>query len=84
MPLFQKKRVIVEAIQYTDPESVRKIIEMKGDGLGINNSEEGLYIATLEGVMKADKGDWVIKGIKGEIYPCKPDIFELTYEQVYE
>jgi hypothetical protein len=34
--------------------------------------------------MRADKGDWIIKGVKGEIYPCKPDIFELTYEQVYE
>lgn len=84
MPVFQKKRVFVEAIQYTDPESVKQIIAMKGDGLGINNSEDGLYIATLEGVMKADKGDWIIKGIKGEMYPCKPDIFELTYEQVYE
>jgi len=82
MPIFQKKQVFVEAIQYTDPESVKQIIEMKGDGLGINNSEEGLYIATLEGVMKADKGDWVIKGVKGEIYPCKPDIFEMTYEPV--
>lgn len=82
MPIFQKKRVFVEAIQYTDPESVKQIIEMKGDGLGVNNSEEGLYIATLEGVMKADKGDWVIKGVKGEIYPCKPDIFEMTYEPV--
>lgn len=84
MPVFQKKRVFVEAIQYTDPESVKQIIQMKGDGLGINNSEEGLYIATLEGVMKADKGDWIIKGVKGEIYPCKPDIFELTYEEVWE
>lgn len=84
MPVFQKKRVFVEAIQYTDPESVKEIIKMKGDGLGINNSEDGLYITTLEGVMKADKGDWIIKGVKGEIYPCKPDIFELTYEQVYE
>lgn len=84
MPVFQKKRVFVEAIQYTDPESVKEIIKMKGDGLGINNSEDGLYITTLEGVMKADKGDWIIRGVKGEIYPCKPDIFELTYEQVYE
>jgi hypothetical protein len=57
---------------------------MKGSGIGINNSEEGLYITTLEGVMRADKGDWIIKGVKGELYPCKPDIFEMTYEQVYE
>ena len=83
MPTFQKKRVFVEAIQYTDPESVKKIIEMNGSGMGLNNSEEGLYITTLEGVMKASKGDWVIKGIKGELYPCKPDIFEATYEPAY-
>lgn len=41
-----------------------------------------LFIKTLEGVMKADKGDYIIKGIKGEYYPCKPDIFEQTYERV--
>lgn len=41
-----------------------------------------LSIVTLEGTMKADEGDWVIKGVKGEIYPCKPDIFEMTYEKV--
>lgn len=39
-------------------------------------------IKTLEGVMTADKGDWIIKGVKGEFYPCKPDIFEATYEPV--
>jgi hypothetical protein len=41
-----------------------------------------LAITTLEGVMKADIGDWIIKGVKGELYPCKPDIFEATYEIV--
>lgn len=40
------------------------------------------WIGTLEGVMTAQRGDWIIKGIKGEIYPCKPDIFEATYEAV--
>jgi hypothetical protein len=40
----------------------------------------GYYIATLEGVMKANLGDWIIRGVKGELYPCKPDIFEATYE----
>ncbi|MHC5253209.1 hypothetical protein ACYRFS_02320 [Listeria kieliensis] len=42
------------------------------------------YIHTLEGVMKAENGDYIIKGVKGEIYPCKPDIFKQTYEVVYE
>ena len=41
-----------------------------------------MYIETLEDTMKADKGDWIIKGIKGECYPCKPDVFDMTYEKV--
>ncbi len=41
-----------------------------------------LYIPTLEGEMKATVGDWIIKGVKGEFYPCKPDIFKMTYERV--
>lgn len=43
-----------------------------------------MYIPTLEGLMQAVVGDWIIKGVKGEIYPCKPDIFEATYERVEE
>ena len=45
-------------------------------------TDEEMEIETLEGVMKADKGDWIIKGVKGELYPCKPDVFEMTYEKV--
>lgn len=45
-------------------------------------TDEEVYIETLEGVMKAEKGDWIIKGVKGELYPCKPDVFEMTYEKV--
>ena len=45
-------------------------------------TDEEVYIETLEGVMKADKGDWIIKGVKGELYPCKPDVFKMTYEEV--
>lgn len=41
-----------------------------------------MEIETLEGTMKADKGDWIIKGVKGELYPCKPDVFEMTYKKV--
>ena len=44
-------------------------------------TEEEIYIETLEGIMKADKGDWIIKGVKGELYPCKPDVFEITVEK---
>ncbi len=45
-------------------------------------TDREIEIVTLEGTMKANKGDWVITGIKGEQYPCKPDIFEATYEKV--
>ena len=46
--------------------------------------KDGLKIFTLEGTMNANIGDWIIKGVKGEFYPCKPDIFEETYEKVEE
>ena len=45
-------------------------------------TDEEMEIETLEGTMKADKGDWIIKGVKGELYPCKPDVFKMTYEEV--
>jgi len=48
----------------------------------IDGYPNALMISTLEGVMQADPGDWIIQGIKGELYPCKPDIFEQTYEPV--
>jgi hypothetical protein len=53
-------------------------------GLHSASMEEGfqMWIKTLEGTMIADYGDWIIKGVKGEFYPCKPDIFEQTYEKV--
>jgi hypothetical protein len=52
------------------------------DGSGTSNSTDtiGLWIPTLEGLMLGRQGDWIIRGVKGELYPCKPDIFEATYE----
>jgi hypothetical protein len=47
-------------------------------------TDEEIDIETLEGTMHANKGDWIIKGVKGEIYPCKPDIFNMTYEPIGE
>ena len=47
-------------------------------------SDEGISIETLEGTMRADPGDWIIKGVKGEFYPCKPDILAATYAAVEE
>ena len=51
-------------------------------GIGYTPSSGELYIPTLEGIMTAKPGDWIIRGVKGEFYPCKPDIFEATYEAV--
>lgn len=48
------------------------------------NEDASLNIETLEGTMRADVGDWVILGVRGEFYPCKPDIFKATYEEVVE
>ena len=80
MPKFKKKPVVIDAERYDGTAmSVERVMDMGGTR-GINNSPEGLYIVTLEGTMRADKGDWIIKGVKGELYPCKPDIFEATYE----
>ena len=78
---YRKKPVVIEAIQYDGSSaSVDKIMTMGGTRI-MNNSPEGLYISTLEGIMKASKGDWIIKGVQGELYPCKPDIFHETYEE---
>jgi hypothetical protein len=91
---FQKKPVIVEAIQFTG-HNHREVGRFMGCDCGYrkpvaedcpyDHSKAGpkcIFIRTLEGDHRADPGDWVIKGIKGELYPCKPDIFEATYEEV--
>ena len=82
MPKFRKKPVVIEAVQWTgnNREEMEKFIP--NTILAKKNAEEELAIGTLEGVMTASKNDWIIKGVHGEYYPCKPDIFEKTYEQV--
>lgn len=52
--------------------------------VGAYKTDVELEIETLEGVMKANVGDYIIKGVKGEIYPCKADIFEMTYDKIYD
>lgn len=83
---FKKKPVAIEAMQYTGTrENVDAIFAWSGPGLIWNKCSDpaaGLCIHTLEGTMTALPGDWIIKGIKGEFYPCKPDIFEGSYEPV--
>lgn len=85
MPKFRKKPVVIEAVQWFDTlECFRAVQEFIGDDVtwivDYQEKPAPLYIQTLEGRMRADQGDWIIKGVKGEFYPCKPEIFEKTYE----
>ena len=82
MKKFVKKPVVVEAIQYNG-ENIAEIEIFIGKKLPFvtsSNDNIQLVISTLEGDMKASKNDYVIKGVNGEFYPCKPDIFEKTYD----
>ena len=82
MPKYRKKPVEIEARQLTDAiASNREIAEWCGAESWTFDSTT-LHIKTLEGIMKASPGDFIIKGVQGEFYPCKPDIFEQTYELV--
>lgn len=85
----RKKPVVVDAIQYLPNEqSVNAIMALASSGSRVVEnfvSPEGnynMYIETLEGKMQASIGDWIIRGVNGELYPCKPDIFLKTYEVV--
>lgn len=82
MPKFRKKPVVVEAMQFTDKTKDRCYNFVTCNSYAEYNAQgrPTLRIQTLEGEMTANLGDWIIKGVKGEFYPCKPDIFEATYE----
>ena len=78
---FRKKPVVIEAVQWdgSNVDEVLGFILTTGSAYRkLDNNQ--IAIETLEGTMAASKGDWIIKGVKGEFYPCKPDIFEVTYE----
>ena len=82
---YRKKPVIIEAIQFED--TTKCLMELDALGLGVvcdyaDRDNPVLKIGTLEGQMLARVGDFIIKGVAGEFYPCKPDIFEATYEAV--
>ena len=89
MTKFKKKPVVIEAIQFKGtPESAANLFEVFDIPMAkfipsATSLEVGfLAIPTLEGVMTAERNDWIIKGVRGEFYPCKPDIFAETYEEV--
>ena len=82
---YRKKPVIVEAIKYTLENSKDVFDFAKGKiRHDLLPRSTDLRIETLEGVMTVSVGDYIIRGVKGEFYPCKPDIFEQTYEEVEE
>ena len=89
MPKYRKKPVVIEAVQWTgdnfkEMENMLGNLEGEASRAAFDASDKSLYIFTLEGEMKCDVGDYVIKGVNKEVYPCKPDIFEKTYEKVDE
>ena len=85
---YRKKPVIIEAFQLPPDDDETRQLPPKWFIDGIRNEtilpwpNGSVQIKTLEGTMTASIGDWIIKGVKDEIYPCKPDIFEATYEKV--
>lgn len=85
MPLFRKKPVVVEARQLlaTDVSEMEALAAWCGGrvrGYSLPIDQRIIQIDTLEGEMEASPGDWIIEGVRGEFYPCKPDIFAMTYE----
>lgn len=88
MAKYRKKPVEVEAIQFTR-RNLNKIMDFTHCQMVITTEKRlngTMYgeIETLEGIMKVSENDYIIKGVNGEFYPCKPDIFEKTYEKVGE
>ncbi len=89
---FRKKPVVIEAVQLLwstwgemcDFVGVGVLVDNQPEGVPGPDGTIGLAIPILEGLMMANENDWIIKGVKGEFYLCKPDIFEATYEAVDE
>lgn len=85
---FRKKPVVIDAIQFDgtqdscDEIADQFSIEEGSRAIAYLGDTLGMDIRTLEGIMTAMPGDWIIRGVRGEIYPCKPDIFADTYEAV--
>jgi len=87
---YRKKPVVIEAEQWFPEKEIEDVL-WDETVMCSASSERGIehtravvqpYIQTLEGKMYVSPGDWIITGVKGEKYPCKPDIFEATYEKV--
>lgn len=86
MTKYVKKPVVIEAIQYNGEniEAIEDFVGKKLSTVMASDVDVKLIIPTLEGDMNASKDDWIIKGVKGEFYPCKPDIFKQSYNMIKE
>lgn len=78
MAQYRKKPVVIEAFRFNVDAAPKWA--MRSDAIVFRGVE--VFIQTLEGDMRVNDGDWVIKGVQGELYPCKPDIFTATYDPV--
>ncbi len=76
---YRKKPVVIEAIQWTG-FNLAEIVSFVGEDYSVKPNDD-LMIKTLQGELHATANDWIIKGVKGEFYPCKPDIFKATYDE---
>ena len=76
---FRKRPVVIDAVIWTG-KNISEISKFMGGSIHYMKNDD-LFIGTLEGDHKANIGDWIIKGVKGEFYPCKPEIFIKTYER---
>ena len=80
MPKFRKKPVVIEAYQLSAENQDEIVAWINEFNFAVGSWHDGLSIETLEGMMKAKHGDWVIKGVYGEFYSVKPEIFKATYD----
>lgn len=86
MSKYRKKPVLITAVRWTgeNDADIRLFCSEPQDRVFVSTAVSTVLISTLEGTMTAQAGDWIIRGVKGELYPCKDDIFQATYECVDE
>jgi len=91
MAKYRKKPVVIDAIQYLPSMTCQELYDWAGIARTIGHNpipfrfaDGAIFVSTLEGEMRANVGDWIIRGVKGELYPCKPEIFAATYDAAEE
>jgi len=82
MTFYRKKPVVIQAVQWTGENNIEILNFCSTCYITSSGKSKDLIVSTLEGDMSAAVGDYIIKGVKGEFYPCREDIFDLTYETV--